>query len=92
MPPSETKPIKIEQSNPDQFVRDPEVCKEFGVTPMTLARWTNDPELNFPPPVSVRHRNFRSRKLLEEWKAAQLRKAIAAPLKVFAPRRKRERA
>ena len=77
---------------PDHFVPDPEVCREFSITPMTLDRWTNDPNLRFPPPMKLRNRNFRSRKQLEEFKAELLRKAIAAPLKIRAPRRKRERA
>jgi hypothetical protein len=61
----------------DQFVPDPEVWSEFGVTSMTGYRWTHDPDLNFPPPIKVRKRNFRSRALLEEFKARLLRGAMA---------------
>ena len=67
-PPSDT--------NPDNLIPDPIVCAEFGVTAMTLWRWTRDTELNFPPPIAIRNRNFRSRKQLEAFKARMLRKAI----------------
>jgi hypothetical protein len=33
---------------PDELVPDPKVAAEFGVTPMTLWRWDNDPALDFP--------------------------------------------
>jgi hypothetical protein len=61
---------------PQILVPDPVVWSEFGVTPMTGYRWTNDEELGFPPAVKIRNRNFRSRRLLEEFKAKQLRKAL----------------
>jgi predicted DNA-binding transcriptional regulator AlpA len=65
-------------SEPDSLVPDPVVWDECGVTKMTGWRWTNDKKLNFPPPIKIRNRCFRSRRLLEEWKADLLRKAIAA--------------
>src|SRR5262245_65347434 len=67
-PPSDT--------NPDNLIPDPVVCAEFGVTAMTLWRWTRDPDLNFPPAIAIRNRNFRSRKQLETFKARMLSKAI----------------
>ena len=38
----------------DEFVPDPKVCKEFGITAMKLLRWDQDPQPNFPPPVKIR--------------------------------------
>src|SRR5215467_5468368 len=67
-PPSDT--------NPDKLIPDPVVCAEFGVTAMTLWRWTRDTDLNFPPPIAIRNRNFRSRRQLEAFKERMLRKAI----------------
>jgi hypothetical protein len=58
------------------LVPDPVVCREFGITAMTLWRWTHDSELNFPPAIPIRNRNFRSRKQLEAFKARMLNKAI----------------
>jgi hypothetical protein len=60
----------------DQFIPDPDVCKEFHITPMTLWRWDRDEKLGFPPPIKIRNRNFRSRNALEAFKAKMLRFAI----------------
>jgi hypothetical protein len=76
-------PVQVDESAtppadiiPDNLIPDPVVCAEFGVTAMTLWRWTRDTELNFPPAISIRNRNFRSRKQLEAFKARLLMKAI----------------
>jgi predicted DNA-binding transcriptional regulator AlpA len=61
---------------PDQFIPDPEVWREFGITPMTGWRWSRDPRLGFPPVIKIGRRNFRSRKQLEAFKSRLLRKAI----------------
>ena len=53
----------------DTFVPDPQVWKELGISSMTGWRWQRDPDLNFPPRIQIRGRNFRSRKQLERWKA-----------------------
>jgi predicted DNA-binding transcriptional regulator AlpA len=61
----------------DQLVPDPQVWKELGVSSMTGWRWSHDPALDFPPAVRIRGRNFRSRQMLERWKAKMMRRAIA---------------
>ena len=65
-------------TEPDQLVPDPEVWKEFGVTSMTLYRWTNDRDLGFPPVIKIRQRNFRSRRALEAFKQRLIARALAA--------------
>lgn len=60
----------------DELVPDPAVCREFSITSMTLWRWDRDQELNFPPAIKIRSRNFRSRRLIEEFKARMLSAAI----------------
>jgi hypothetical protein len=62
---------------PEILVPDPQVWREFNICSMTLARWTADPTLGFPPPLKINGRNFRSRRLLEKFKADLLRKAIS---------------
>jgi predicted DNA-binding transcriptional regulator AlpA len=62
----------------DELVPDPQVCKEFGITAMTLWRWDHDAELDFPPPVKIRKKNYRSRQLLEKFKQRMITEAIAA--------------
>jgi hypothetical protein len=66
----------IDQSK-DDLVPDPVVQREFGVTNMTLYRWTRDPALGFPPPIKIHKRNYRSRRLLETFKQRLLREAVA---------------
>ena len=61
----------------DELVPDPQVWKELGITPMTLWRYTHDVELNFPPAIKIRTRNFRSRRQLEAFKERLLRDALA---------------
>lgn len=63
-------------SVPDHLVPDPIVATEFYTTLMGLYRWTNDPNLHFPPAIKIRNRNFRSRRAIEEFKARMMRAAI----------------
>ena len=60
----------------DQFVPDTVVCAEFGITSMSLWRWTNHKKLNFPPRIKIGARNYRSRRELEEFKERMQRTAI----------------
>jgi len=62
---------------PDSLVPDPQVCREFGVSAMTLWRWDRDPDLDFPARIAIGRRNYRSRKKIEKFKARLLRRAIA---------------
>jgi len=66
----------MQKNQQDKLVPDPVVWREFGVTSMTLYRWTNDEKLGFPPPVKIRTKNFRSRRALEEFKERMMRNAI----------------
>ena len=66
-----------DRAAPQILVPDPQVWKEFGVSSMTLFRWSRNPKLNFPPAVKINGRNFRSRRLIEDFKARLLREAIS---------------
>ena len=72
-----------DDGDPDQLVPDPVICREFGISAMTLWRWDHDPTLNFPKRISIRNRNFRSRKQIEAFKRRLVRGAIAQ--RVIAP-------
>ena len=64
----------------EHLVPDPVVCKEFGVTSMTLYRWDHDPAkhaLGWPPKVQIGTRNYRNRKQLEAFKRNLLKLATA---------------
>jgi hypothetical protein len=66
---------------PDQLVPDSQVQKEFSVCAMTMGRWDKDPkmaELGWPPPIRIKIRKYRSRRLIEAFKARVLANAIAA--------------
>lgn len=60
-----------------ELVPDPQVCREFHITSMTLWRWDHDPGLKFPPPIRIRGRKFRHRSALEVFKRQLVRNAIA---------------
>ena len=63
----------------DELVPDPRVAKEFNTSLMGLWRWDRDPglvELGWPPPVKIRHRNYRVRRALEDFKQALIRHSL----------------
>ncbi len=76
---SKTRPLAAltTPSEPDALVPDPVVWRELGVTPMTGWRYARDPDLGFPAAIKIRHRNFRSRRALEDWKAKMVRRSTA---------------
>jgi predicted DNA-binding transcriptional regulator AlpA len=43
----------------DKLIADPLVAERYGVTAMTIWRWTQDPSLGFPKPITIRTRNYR---------------------------------
>ena len=57
----------------DNLVPDAQVGRDLGLGRMALWRWTHDQNLNFPAPIKIRGRNFRSRRALEEFKRRMIR-------------------
>jgi hypothetical protein len=71
--------MPMQSDAPDELVPDPQVGKELNISSMTIWRWDRDPEmvaLGWPPPVYIRKRKYRGRKLLEKFKSAAVRRAI----------------
>lgn len=69
-----------DSSDFDSFVPERVVLEEFDITSMTAHRWDKDDELRrlgWPPPMYIRGRKYRSRKLLQEFKQRYLKQAIA---------------
>jgi hypothetical protein len=67
----------------DEFVPDSKVRAELGISDVTMWRWDRDPQkaaLGWPPPMRTGTakytRKFRSRRLLEQFKANVLQRAI----------------
>jgi hypothetical protein len=74
-------------SNNDEFVADPTVARELGISLMTVWRHDHSPEmaeLGWPARVTIRKRNYRSRHQLEKFKQAMLRRAMAQRKKFVA--------
>jgi predicted DNA-binding transcriptional regulator AlpA len=56
-----------------RFVTGPMVLTRYGVTDMSLHRWLNDPDLNFPKPAMVvRGRRYWLESELIAWERSQL--------------------
>jgi hypothetical protein len=67
----------------DEFVPDPKVAREFGITLMTMWRWDKDPTKaarGWPPPMRAstakNGRKSRSRQQLEQFKANLIQRAL----------------
>lgn len=54
------------------------VAAAFHVAPRSIDRWVRDAALGFPQPTMIRKRCYFDAAELEAWKAARLRKSIAA--------------
>jgi hypothetical protein len=61
-----------------KYVPDAKVCQRYGITPMTLWRWDNDPDLKFQPPIRVRGRKYRDAAALDAFDAIE-RPAASRP-------------
>jgi predicted DNA-binding transcriptional regulator AlpA len=61
----------------DTLIPDTEVVKMFSCTSMTLWRWDRDKTLNFPPKISIRRRNYRSLRALNEFRQRMSETALA---------------
>lgn len=69
------QPSPLRDDGPDQLVPDSLVTQELSVSRMTLWRWSHQPRyasLGFPPPITINGYHYRSRRLLEQWKATAL--------------------
>jgi hypothetical protein len=84
-----SKPVRVAHrpQGPPRWLPDPLVAKRYQVSPRTLRRWDEDPELSFPPVIIVNTRRYRELAALEEWErrtAANARSAKGKRLKQFA--------
>ena len=64
---------KVNSVPDDEWVPDPVVCQEFGITAMTLWRWDRDPTLNFPKAKRIRGRKYRDESELDAFDASRER-------------------
>ena len=53
---------------PSNFlVPGPKVSARYGITGRTLNRWKCDPNLDFPQPITINHRDYYDERALEVW-------------------------
>jgi hypothetical protein len=63
----------------DVLVGDPQFIQELDISNGTKCRYDKDPAmaaLGWPPPMKIKERNYRSRRMIEAFKAAMLKRAI----------------
>ena len=72
-----TKPKPKPTDPTDEFITDATVCAEFNITKMTLWRWDQSPDLDFPAAIHIEGRKYRSRRMIEEFKREMVRRALA---------------
>jgi len=65
-----------DSGEPDSLVPDAVVARELGISLMGMWRRTHDVSDNFPPPIKIRSRNFRSRRQVEAYKRRKLVEAM----------------
>jgi hypothetical protein len=62
-----------------QLIPAPALASEFGVDRRTIGRWLVTPSMAFPRPLTINHRLYFVRKAVDEWRDAQMRKALGIP-------------
>lgn len=61
---------------PDELIQAAEVRRIFGgVSDMSLWRWLDNPDLNFPRPIVISRRRFWRKTEIAEWQKSQMDRA-----------------
>lgn len=45
----------------------PQVQARYGISGRTLNRWKYDPDMGFPQPITINHRDYYDERALEAW-------------------------
>jgi len=72
------------------YLPDRLVAKRYKVSPRTIARWDETPDLGFPPPTYIRGRKYREVKRLQQFERE--RAASAGDTRAARRQRAHERA
>lgn len=62
----------IETETTSQLLPTRAVCKRYGISDRTLARWERDPALNFPQPLKINDRKYYDATALTAFDRAQV--------------------
>lgn len=69
-------PLPDNQDDDVELISDVEICKDLGVTAMTIWRYERNPALNFPSKLKLagpKGRNHRDAKAYRAWKRERVR-------------------
>lgn len=62
--------------HPDELIQAAEVRRIFGgISDMSLWRWLDNPDLNFPRPIFISRRRFWRKSEIAAWQKAQMDRA-----------------
>jgi len=56
-----------------RFLTGPQVQQRYGISEMTMWRWEQNPELNFPKPMRVGRRKFYREDELTTWERERVK-------------------
>jgi hypothetical protein len=59
--------LVVARRSDSEWMNTTQMAEHFGVTVMTISRWSNNPELDFPKPRVVNNRNYFSREACDAW-------------------------
>jgi len=59
----------------DIYLSAPQVLQRYNISDMTLWRWLQDDELDFPKPMTIRRRRFFREAELVEWERLRAKAA-----------------
>jgi predicted DNA-binding transcriptional regulator AlpA len=68
----------MSKNSPPLLLPDPTVARRYGISLMSLWRWTRDKKLSFPQPLKIRERNYRSAAELDAFDRRQIEIALAS--------------
>jgi predicted DNA-binding transcriptional regulator AlpA len=62
----------------ESLLTGPKLRARYGIADMTLWRWTNDRELEFPQPLKINRRNYWRLDDVERWERQRARASRSA--------------
>jgi hypothetical protein len=75
--PSQPRPPPLIPDRGRQKLPSRLVCRRYGISDRTLARWERDPVLNFPAPTLINLRKYYDLAELDEWDRSNTSKTAA---------------
>jgi len=67
-----------DSNNSDRKLPTRLVCRRYGISDRTLARWERNPDLSFPPAMIINHRKYFDETALSAWERKHARSAQIA--------------